>query len=146
MSIMESIAMALYYPHITLFYQDIYDKVRYGSLFIFPVLLYLRYKKIINFITIKCLCTTVLLANIIVGCLYNGWSWIYLFYIFMIYLLLEAFEAEIQKEEETRQNNCQVLDGEHKKKKRKLSRTEKVSYGIFIIVAVIKVILSYLNY
>ena len=87
-----------------------------------------------------------IVALMIVGSLCVGWSWVYLFFIFMVYIGIITFEAEIQKEEQNRQNNSQVLDGEHKKKKRKLSRTAKVSFIIFIIASVIKVILSYLSY
>ena len=144
MSIIESMAVARHYPNIHLLY--IYNIVRYGILFIFPVLLYLRYKKIIDFFALKCLTMTLILAHIIIGCLYNGWSWIYLFYILMIYISLEAFEAEMLQGEQNQQNNCQGLHGEHKKENRKLSRTAKVSFIIFIIASVIKVILSCLSY
>jgi len=146
MSIMESLAVAVHYPNLDLFYSDMYRIVGPSAIFILPVLLYLRYKKIINFITLKCLGMMTIVALMIVGSLCVGWSWVYLFFIFMVYIGIITFEAEIQKEEQNRQNNSQVLDGEHKKKKRKLSRTAKVSFIIFIIASVIKVILSYLSY
>jgi len=145
MSIMESIAMALHYPHITLFYEDIANITVSGVIFILPGLLYLRYKKIINFITLKCLGMMIALASIIGASLDAGWSWVYLFFVFMLYLAIEAFEAEIQKEEKTRPTHSQVLDGEHKKEKRQLSRTAKAAWIIFIIASLISAIINYLR-
>jgi len=145
MSIMESLAVALHYRNIQLFYEDISNIALYSLIILYPVLVYLRYKKIINFLTIKFIIMTLMLVMMISSSLCRGWSWAYLFFIFIMYLAIEGCEAEVQKVEQNRQNNSQGLDGEHKEKK-KLSRTTKVSYGIFIIAAVIKVILSYLNY
>ena len=145
MSIIESIAVALHCDNIHLFYGNMYRIVGPSTVFILPVLLYLRYKKIINFITLKCLGMMTIVALVIVGSLYVGWSWIGLFFIFVVYIGIIAFEAEIQKEEETRQNNCQVLDGEHKKEKRQLSRTAKAAWIIFIIASLISAIINYLR-
>jgi len=123
MSIMESIAVTLHYPSIHLFYKDIYDITWYGGLFILFGLMYLRYKKMISFITLKCLGLMTVIVTIIGADLYVGWGWIDLFFIFMVYISIEAFEGEMQKEEQNQQNNCQGLDGKHKKEKSKLSRT-----------------------
>ena len=63
----------------------------------------------------------------------------------MIYLLLEAFEAEMQKGEQNQQNNCPGLDGEHKKEKGKLSRKDKMLFIVFVIGSFISAIIIYLK-
>jgi len=146
MSIMESLAVALHYPHINLFYEDIYGITWYCVFFLLPGVLCLRYKKIINFITLKCLSMMIVLASVISSTIYIGWHWFGLFYIAIMYMGILTFEVEVKKEEQARQNNCQVLDGEHKEKKRKVSRTTRVAFIIVSIVSLIKIILSYLSY
>ena len=145
MSIMENLAVALHYPNLDLFYSDIYMITGPIALLTIPLLMYLRYKKIINFITLKCLGMMTIVALVIVGSLYAGWSWLGLFIIFMMYVTIIAFEAEMQKGEQNQQNNCPGLDGEHKKEKGKLSRKDKMLFIVFVIGSFISAIIIYLK-
>lgn len=143
MSIVEGIALVLNYQNIQLFYSDMYDIVRYSVILILPGLIYLRYNKIINFVTLKYLGMMVVLASIISGCLYSGWSWIYSFYIVIMYAGIIHIEKEIKKEEQERQKASHTLVEKPKKEKRKLSPTTKALLIISIIASTISVILNY---
>ncbi|GMA99888.1 hypothetical protein [Pelosinus sp. IPA-1] len=143
MSIMESIAVAFHYKNIHLFYRDISNITWLSVILIYPGLIYLRYKKIINLNTLKYLGLMVVLASVLSGCLYNGWSWIYLFYILLMYVSIVTTEKEIQKEEQKHQNDYPVLDYKHKREKRKLSGTTKMFFILFSIASLISAILNY---
>ena len=98
-----------------------------------------------KFITLKCLGMMTIVALIIIGSLNSGWSWLGLFIIFMMYVTIIAFEAEMQKGEQNQQNNCPGLDGEHKKEKGKLSRKDKMLFIVFVIGSFISAIIIYLK-
>lgn len=143
MTIIESIALAFNYKNINLFYRDMYDIVRYSVILILPGLIYLRYKKIINFVTLKYLGMMVILASVINGFLHNGWDWIDPLYVLIMYAGIIHTEKEIQKEEQECQKKSNELDANPKVAKRKISRTTKVAFILFSIASLISVILNY---